>query len=89
MTDRKAIRFEWKGTPLPDKLRLLAEVQARPLAECGGMRALTIECRPRPEGCDYRAQCRCADRNRSILAARPGLALTIEAFRAAQKSRCL
>ncbi|HKO91129.1 MAG TPA: hypothetical protein VJU61_08255 [Polyangiaceae bacterium] len=88
MERTKGLRFEWRGTAIPEELRTLAEAQAQSLADCGRMRALTIEHRPRGERSEYRVCCRCAERGRCILAGRLGLALAIEAFRAAQHSRC-
>ena len=84
----KKVRFEWTGATVPDELRALAETQAQSLTRCGRMRALTIECRPHGSRREYRVCCRCAERGRCILAGRLGLALAIEAFRAAQCSRC-
>jgi hypothetical protein len=37
----------------------------------------------------FELSCRCADRGRCILAGRLGLGLAIEAFRAAQRTRCM
>ena len=89
MEDRKGIRFEWKGAATPDEVRTLAEALARSLDRCGRMRALTIERRTSGARDEYRVCCRCAERGRCILAARLGLSFAIEAFRAAQRSRCL
>lgn len=88
-TEAKKIRFEWKGAAVPDELRVHAEAHARPLASCGRMRALTIERRAIGPRNEYRVCCRCSDRTRCILASRLGMGLAIEAFRAAQRSRCL
>ena len=85
----RSVRFEWKGATVPDELRARAERQARTLTDCGRMRALTIEYRSQGLRSEYRVCCRCAERGRCILAGRSGLALAIEAFRAAQRSRCL
>jgi hypothetical protein len=89
MDGRKGIRFEWRGAAVPDELRTLAEAQAQPLERCGRMRALTIERRCRGPRNEYRVCCRCGERGRCIVAGRLGLALAIEAFRAAQRSHCL
>ncbi len=89
MEAKRGIRFEWKGSMVPDEMRALAEVQARPLASCGRMRALTIERRTNGLRNEFRVCCRCAERGRCILASRLGVGLAIEAFRAAQRSRCL
>lgn len=89
MEGGKGIRFEWKGAAVPDEVRALAEVQARALVSCGRMRALTIERRTSGVKSEYRVACRCSDRGRCILAGRLGVGLAIEAFRAAQRSRCM
>jgi hypothetical protein len=85
----RQVRFEWKGAAISDELRSAAEQQARPLTDCGRMRALTIERRTQGLRSEYRVCCRCADRGSCIVAGRLGLGLAIEAFRAAQRSRCL